>query len=227
MSETAARFDKFLEIMDTLLGENGCPWDRAQTHESLRPYLLEECYETAEAIDSGDMPALCEELGDMLMEVIFHAKLAEKTQSFTTADVIDGIAEKLVRRHSHIFGADKAADAGEVEAFWEANKDAEKQYASLAERLRAVPKAMPALMRAQKVIKRAKAEGDISRVIPRVRALLDELENRAEACGSPAKEAYHSIFSEILFHLVKISIILEINAEFSLTNRVEAFINSN
>lgn len=116
-----------LQVMDTLLGENGCPWDREQTHESLKPYMLEECNEAIEAIDSGDMDALCEELGDVLLQVVFHAKLAERAGGFTLDDVVKGITKKLVSRHSHVFGNDKAANIAEVKAIWEANKKKERE----------------------------------------------------------------------------------------------------
>ena len=119
--------NKLLEIMDKLLGENGCPWDREQTHNSLRKYMLEECNEAIEAIDSGNMDALKEELGDVLLQVVFHAKLAERAGVFTIDDVIAGISHKLVSRHSHVFGDDTAATAEDVMKIWEANKLKEKK----------------------------------------------------------------------------------------------------
>jgi tetrapyrrole methylase family protein/MazG family protein len=119
-------FEKLLRLMDVLLGENGCPWDREQTHESLRPYMLEECQEAIEAIDSGDMDALCDELGDVLLQVVFHAKLAERVGDFTIEDVIEGISGKLIRRHSHVFGDDRAENIDDVRKIWEANKEKER-----------------------------------------------------------------------------------------------------
>lgn len=235
--ETA--FEAFVNIMETLLGENGCPWDRAQTHESLRPYLLEECYEATEAIDQHDMAALCEELGDVLMEVVFHAKLAERASSFTMDDVLAGISQKLINRHSHIFGTDKAATAAEVEGFWEANKNKEKKYQNTVEMLNAVPKAMPALMRAEKVLKRAKKAGfadfnpdekPTASCFQQAHALLDRLESQCltgEGTALPDGRSASEYFGELLLILVRISLIIEINAEFSLTNAVEAFITSN
>ena len=120
------KLEKLLEIMDKLLGEGGCPWDREQTHKSLRKYMLEECGEAVEAIDSGDMQALKEELGDVLLQVVFHAKLAEKAGIFTIDDVIEGISNKLVSRHTHVFGDDTAATAEDVVKIWEANKMKER-----------------------------------------------------------------------------------------------------
>jgi len=108
--------------MDQLLAPGGCPWDREQTHQSLRPYMLEECQEAVEAIDSGDMNALKDELGDVLLQVVFHAKIAEAAGSFGFDDVVEAICHKLTSRHSHIFGDDKAETAEEVAALWEKNK---------------------------------------------------------------------------------------------------------
>jgi tetrapyrrole methylase family protein/MazG family protein len=120
-------FDKLLQVMDMLLGPEGCPWDRAQTHQSLCGDMLEECGEAVQAIKENDMAALCDELGDVLHQVIFHAKLAEANGDFTLEDVINGLNDKLVRRHSHVFGTDKAATAEEVERLWEANKRNERK----------------------------------------------------------------------------------------------------
>ena len=119
--------DELLKLIDTLLGENGCPWDKKQTHASLRSYIVEEANEAAEAIDAGDFNGLCEELGDVLFQVAFHAKLAERSQLFDMDDIIQGVMEKMVSRHSHIFGSDSAESAEEVERLWRANKIKEKE----------------------------------------------------------------------------------------------------
>ncbi|MCL2372884.1 MAG: nucleotide pyrophosphohydrolase [Defluviitaleaceae bacterium] len=116
------KIEEFMGIMDVLLGKNGCPWDRAQTHKSLRECMVEECGEAVEAIDSGDMEALKEELGDVLLQVVFHAKLAEKAGHFTFYDIVEALGKKIVDRHSHVFGEDKAATADEAMAIWQKNK---------------------------------------------------------------------------------------------------------
>ena len=108
--------------MDNLLGENGCPWDKEQTHESLRPNMIEEAGEAAQAIDQGDMDQLAEELGDVLLQVLFHAKIAEKNGSFTMDDVLIKLADKLVGRHTHVFGEDTALTAEEALLIWKRNK---------------------------------------------------------------------------------------------------------
>ena len=115
-------FNDLLALMDTLLGENGCPWDKEQTHESLRPNMLEEAEEAVCAIDSKDMNSLMEELGDVLLQVLFHAKIAEKNGSFTINDVMKNLSNKLINRHTHVFGNDKALTAVEALKVWNKNK---------------------------------------------------------------------------------------------------------
>ena len=148
-------FDEFSNLMDVLLGENGCPWDREQTHESLRKYLLEETYEVIDAINNENSVALCEELGDLLLQVVFHAKLAEKSGAFTMNDVIRTVSQKLVSRHTHVFGDDKAEKGDDVIKIWEANKEKERSL-STREAMMTVPKVLPALVRASKVLNRSK-----------------------------------------------------------------------
>ena len=120
-------FDGLLALMDTLLGENGCPWDKEQTHESLRPNMLEEADEVAHAIDSKDMDSLMEELGDVLLQVLFHAKIAEKNGTFTIDDVMKRLSDKLISRHTHVFGNDKALTAEEALEVWKKNKSKQIQ----------------------------------------------------------------------------------------------------
>nr|WP_232828447.1 MazG family protein [Kribbella monticola] len=138
--------------MDRL--RRNCPWDMEQTHESLAKYLLEETYETLEAIDSGDYEHLREELGDLLLQVVFHSRVAEDSadEGFTIDDVAGGIVEKLIRRHPHVFADTLAADAAAVEANWETIKAAEKQRTSV---LEGIPLALPALALADKVLGRS------------------------------------------------------------------------
>jgi len=212
-------FDQFLALMDILLGENGCPWDKQQTHESLRKYLLEECYEVVEAINQQDIPSLKEELGDVLLQVVFHAKLAQKAGNFSIEDVIAGIAGKLVSRHTHVFGTDTASDAQDVMNIWEANK--EKERAANSSTLADIPKALPALVRAEKVLKQSKiAMPEMSVLVEDIKHKLDNLSN---ACTQiPPNEE----FGEVLLQMITLSKILEVNAEFSLTNATERFINT-
>ena len=155
--------DGLRAIMARLLGPGGCPWDREQTHESLRPHLIEEAYEAAEAIDRGDAAALREELGDLLMQVHFHAALAEAAGAFALEDVIASAADKLVRRHPHVFGDDDAGGPDEIWARWDAIKAAERAAAggdgANASPFASLPAALPALQRAQSVQGRAARAG--------------------------------------------------------------------
>ena len=162
MSTAGARLDDLIRIMATLRGPDGCPWDRAQTLTSLRPFLLEEAYEVLEALDAGNQPALCEELGDLLFEIVFLARIAEDQGDFTIADAIDGVASKLVRRHPHVFGqADKISLAEEVRGRWEELKAAERagEVEKTKTLLSGVPITLPALLRAYEYSSRAATVG--------------------------------------------------------------------
>ncbi len=152
MSSAGARLDDLIRIMATLRGPDGCPWDRVQTLASLRPFLLEETYEALEALDAGDPAGLREELGDLLFEIVFLARIAEEQGDFTIADAIDGVATKLVRRHPHVFGdAGKLSQADEVRGRWEELKAAERagsEETTTKTLLSGVPITLPALLRA-------------------------------------------------------------------------------
>jgi len=211
-------FVALCDTVDTLLGENGCPWDKAQTHESLRSDLLEESYEVVDAIDQKDMPGLCEELGDLLLHVVMHSRIAEREGYFNLSDVVKHVTEKLVRRHSHIFGDDEAISPEEAEKTWEANKIKEKALFTPLENMKAVPKALPALDRTQKVIKRS--EKEFNGNFDEMRILLDKLEK------STIKMENMENIGRILFFIAMISTKMQINAELSLTNATQEFINS-
>ena len=152
-----SRFLDLVEVMDRLRSPGGCPWDAEQTHASLVKYLLEEAYETAEAIEDGDDAALREELGDVLLQVVFHSRIAsERSDGWTIDDVANDIVEKLVRRHPHVFGSASAATASDVEANWEKLKAAEKGRTSAVE---GVPTGQPALALASALLGRAAKAG--------------------------------------------------------------------
>jgi XTP/dITP diphosphohydrolase len=147
-------------VLDQLRSPGGCPWDAQQTHQSLVEYLIEEAYESVEAIDANDSEAMCEELGDLLLQVVFHARISQEAPgSWDIDDVIDGITQKLIRRHPHVFVDDsvktenQAHDLAEVELSWHQRKAKEKKRDSVTE---GIPDALPALMRAEKLISRSK-----------------------------------------------------------------------
>jgi XTP/dITP diphosphohydrolase len=161
--------------MDRLRSPGGCPWDAEQTHASLVQYLVEEAYETIEAIDAGDRDALIEELGDLLLQVVFHARIGQESDApFDIDDVAGGIADKLVARHPHVFGDERADTAGDVEAAWFERKRREKGRTSVTD---GVPMAMPALALTEKLLHRAEKGGvALPDPDPRVVALLDEMD---------------------------------------------------
>lgn len=158
MTQARSALERVVEIMDRLRSPGGCPWDAEQTHQSLAPYAIEEAYELAEAAESGDREHLREELGDVLLQVLFHARIAsESDDGFDIDDVAQGLIDKLVRRHPHVFGqVGEELTPGEVNARWDALKSAEKQRAHV---LDGIPAALPALARAQKVLGRLDRAG--------------------------------------------------------------------
>lgn len=148
------RFLDLVEVMDRLRSPGGCPWDARQTHRSLVEYLVEEAYETVEAIESEDDPGLREELGDLLLQIVFHARIAQESREWDIDDVADGIITKLIARHPHVFGDATADTAEQVEANWHALKAKEKGRTSVTD---GIPESLPALVRAAKVLARSGA----------------------------------------------------------------------
>lgn len=208
------KFDDLVKVMDILRSESGCPWDREQTHQSIRNDFLEEAYEAIEGIDKSDDEILCEELGDVLLQVVFHAKIANEQGSFDIDDVCDGICKKLILRHPHIFSDVKADTSDEVLKNWDEIKRKEKNQKTDADALRAISNALPALVRAKKIQSKkekfgcakatkasaAKSLRDISL------KLADTLEN-----GSP--EILSDMFGELLYAVTDAARISGINAE--------------
>lgn len=148
-------FDDLRDIMVVLRSEDGCPWDREQNHKSIRQNMLEEAYEAAEAIDLSDDGLLCEELGDVMLQVVFHSRIAEETGSFTLDDVCHGVCSKLVERHPHVFGKVSVSTSDEVLANWDNIKQKSKNRSTLKEQLDGVCRALPSLMLAEKFIGKA------------------------------------------------------------------------
>ena len=189
--------DDLLALVERLRDPvRGCPWDKVQTHASIRKNMIEEAYEAADAIDLADDHLLCEELGDVLLQVALHVRMAEEAGAFTFEDVCTGICRKLVYRHPHLFADAQASDAGQVLDAWEKLKRAEKHREGLAADLADVPAAMPALMRAQKLQKRAAAHGVQELDASGARAKLEEA--AARLAGATADEA-EAALGETLF----------------------------
>jgi tetrapyrrole methylase family protein/MazG family protein len=207
--EEMRTFEGFRDIIARLRAPDGCPWDRAQTHASLKPYLLEEAYEALAALDEDDPQMLRDELGDLLLEVFLHVQLAEEAQEFTLADVVYGIASKIVRRHPHVFGEEQADSPQEVMVRWEELKRKEKGAQDSA--LAGVPQAMPALARTQKLLARAASVGfEWPQTADVLDKLAEELEELAQAGDLDHKREE---LGDVLFLLVNLARYLGLDAE--------------
>ncbi len=215
--------EDLLRIMELLRAPGGCPWDRAQTHQSIRRNMLEEAYEAAEAIDQDDPEHLKEELGDVLLQVVFHARMAEEAGRFTFDDVVDGVCRKLVFRHPHVFGATDARDPEGALASWEAQKQEEKGQKTAGDTLDAVARSLPALMRAEKLQDKARKAGfdwrDVRPALDKLSEELSELET-AVAEGSNVEEE----LGDLLFAAVKVGRFQGLDSELALHAACEKFI---
>ena len=213
----AERFDfsPLTDVMRQLRAPGGCPWDREQTPESLRKHILEEAYEVVEAIDLKDERLLAEELGDLLLQIVFQARIAEEAGRFSMQDVVDGITEKLVRRHPHIFGDVQVSDAAAVLANWEAIKRKEKPERT--SRLDGVPKEMPALSAAAKLQSKAADAGfDWDDVAPVLEKCREEWRELLAAIKEEDAAHIEEEFGDLLFAAVNLSRFLKVNAELAL-----------
>ena len=201
--------------------------------EEMRKYIIEEAYETVEAINDKDKTELCEELGDLLFQVVFQAKMAEEAGLFDINDVIAGISNKMIMRHPHIFGGENAEDFkvsldNGDETFlgkWEDNKKKEKGYTTQTEVLRAIPESLPALMRAEKVLFKAENAGFVLEKADEGFVCLNALLKEAGEADTDDKSAFDEKVGDILLKMTNISRKMQINAEFSLTKAIEKFIN--
>jgi tetrapyrrole methylase family protein / MazG family protein len=243
----STQFTKVIELMATLRAQNGCPWDRKQTHESLKPYLLEEAYEVLETIDHGDKQKLREELGDVLLQVIFHSQIAAETASFTMEDVLDTLATKLIRRHPHVFGNNgqtgQASNSEQVLAQWEDIKRAEREAAGNTQSaLEGVPKTLPALLRAYQIQARASRVGfdwpqngeGLAQIIGKVTEEIDELQEALQLSQAPAetessrsdsREMIEAEIGDLFFSLVNLARFLKTNPEDALRRATNRFID--
>ena len=217
--EKAGEFQTLISIIDKLRAPDGCPWDREQTHLSIRDSLLEECYEVLEALDANDTLELKTELGDLLLQVVFHAKIAAENGDFTISDVIEGIVSKLVRRHPHVFGDIDAKNSAEVLRHWEAIKKAERpERASM---LDGVPKALPALAYSQEIQGRVARVGfdwkDDQGVLDKLTEEVEELKNSTTAAEREDE------FGDVLFTMVNYARRQGIDAESALRGASRKF----
>lgn len=227
--KAGAAFQSLVELVDRLRSPGGCPWDREQTHESLKPMMIEEAYEAVEAIDAGDDGELMGELGDLLLQVVFHSRIASEDNRFTAADVIGRVRDKMVRRHPHVFGDEKAETAGDVLRSWEAIKAAERtakgkgteQGASM---LDSVSKGLPAMMEAYQMTTKASRVGfdwpDAASVLGKLDEEITELKDAVTASEQSHQEISGEI-GDLLFVVVNVARLLGIDPESALksTNR--------
>ncbi len=219
------QFDRLVEIVAQLRAPGGCPWDREQTHQSLVPGLIEEAYEVAEAIRMNDDANLREELGDLLLQVVMHAQVAAEAGRFTIEDVSREVAEKLVRRHPHVFGESEARDTGAVLKQWDEIKRAEKGAGDQSY-FSSLTRALPALLLAQKVQTRAaRVNFDWSELKEVVAKVDEELAEAKEALAAGSPEAIADELGDLLFAVVNLIRKNKLDAETLLAAATEKFIN--
>lgn len=209
---------QLFEIMAALRADDGCPWDRKQTHDSLKTFLIEETYEVLDAIESGNPDDLREELGDLLLQIVFHAQLAREAKTFTLSDVIETIVEKMIRRHPHVFGDETITTAEEVSDRWQSIKRAEGRSV-----FGGLPKHLPALTRAQRVGAKASEFGfDWTETLPVLEKIEEELSELRQACQTCPEEAAGEL-GDLLFSAVNLARHLHVDAEDTLRQATKKF----
>jgi tetrapyrrole methylase family protein/MazG family protein len=219
------KFGELLHVMAQLRGRQGCPWDKEQTHVSLKSFLVEESYELLDAIDGGKDEKLREELGDLLHQIIFHCQIASERGAFTANDVIDELKDKMMRRHPHVFSSSSLPDSDAVLKQWARLKAEENAGDTTKSALGNLPKAMPALARAQTLTERAARVGfDWPDAAPVWQKVEEELAELKHACASGDKERMGEEMGDLFFSLVNITRFLGLQAEEVLSQTIERFI---
>jgi len=221
---THPSFARLVDIMATLRGPTGCPWDREQTPDTLKPYLIEETYEVLEALEAKDFPAFKEELGDLLLQIVFHAQLMAEAGTFTIEDVAQTIADKLVRRHPHVFGDVKVKDADEVVQNWAKIKAQEKAGKADRSILAGVPHGAPALVQTQRLGEKAARVGFDWTSAPEVfKKVEEEIQELAETLSSADAERQEHELGDLLFALTSLARHLNLDAETALRKAGKRF----
>ena len=213
-------FQQLVDIMAKLRSPDGCPWDKEQTHDSLKPYLLEEAYEVLETLDDGDFDGLKEELGDLMLQVVYHAQLANEKGRFSIGDVLDTINQKLMRRHPHVFGQMEIHTAEEQRIHWENLKKKEGK----ASVLDGVPKSLPALLRAHRIQQKASTVGfDWEKTEQVWEKVKEEVGELVEVVQTQDTSRIEEEFGDLLFALVNLSRFIHVDPENSLRRAVDKF----
>ncbi|MGV7221798.1 MAG: nucleoside triphosphate pyrophosphohydrolase [Nitrospinales bacterium] len=223
--DSTKAFARLTDIVETLMGENGCPWDKAQTRESLKPYLVEETYETLEALDQNDPEKIKDELGDLLYQILFHAKIAETKNEFDIGAVVENISDKMERRHPHIFSEGKLETPDQVADQWEDIKLKEKGNQNNPSILSNIPNHLPSLARSQKLQKKAAKHGfDWEKIDDVFTKLDEEIAEFKEAVLECKDTNITDEFGDILFVLVNIARHKKIDAEEALRGTNSKFV---
>lgn len=216
-------FNRLVKIMERLRGPKGCPWDKEQTRESLKPFLIEEAYEVLESLDEEDPKKIKEELGDLLFQILFHAQIAKEKGEFDISEVINASIKKMVERHPHVFAKGSVKDAREVLIDWEEMKRKEKKGGSI---LEGVPSQLPALLRAHRLQDRAARVGfDWEHVDQVFEKVEEEMAEFKEAFKEKKKKRMEEELGDLLFALVNIARFLEMNPEDALRKTISRFIS--
>lgn len=217
-------FNQLLAIMDILRSEGGCPWDREQTRQSLKPYLIEEAYEVFEAIDEGDPEKIKEELGDLLFQVVFHARISQELREFNMEDILQTLLQKMIRRHAHVFGQQKAATSQEALARWEDIKRGEEKNSTRRSILDGVPSQLPALLQAHRLQEKAALVGfDWADVPPVIEKVEEEWGELRQAYAQGDRSEMERELGDLLFSLVNLARFLKLNAEDALRRASQRF----
>jgi len=224
--EATKDFQDLIDIMDKLRGNDGCPWDKEQDHKTLKRYLIEECYEVLEAIDEEDEDKIVEELGDVLLQVIFHAQIGKEDGYFNINDVIKGICNKLIKRHPHVFAEVRVDNSKEVLYNWDEIKKTEKDLKTYTDELKHVARNLPSLMRAEKVQKKAAKVGfDWEDVNPAFDKIIEECDEIKQVYKSQNKEKIREEVGDLIFSAVNIARLLDIDPEEALNYTIDKFIS--
>lgn len=219
-------FYDLCSIIKKLRSENGCPWDKEQTHESLKKYLIEECYEVLEAIDKKDEDMICEELGDVLLQVMLHSQIGAEDGYFNINDVIQGISDKMIERHPHVFGNEKLESIDDINKKWDEIKMQEQGLSTYSQTLRHVPKYFPALIRAQKIGKKASKAGmDFKDSDAAFKKIFEELNELNDVYKGNNVAKITDEIGDLLFSAVNFSRLEKIDAEEALQGSIEKFIS--